>query len=260
MSELNTEIRNAIDTMNVDQARQLLRDALKNPDAETYYLASLVALNDKQKQEFLDKAIELDPFFDEAHKELKKLNKPVQTASQKPASTTTVAPHATTNVAQSVSQPQPSTPTGLFQQAVNWASSKGWEPQNVSNESVNFNLTVHNGTVIGLASLGLLIMGFFGEQGILLWIPIAIIWAVLTYTTQSQRRVTFNNKPDGTVEILDDKGSNWQATSLTDLDEMSVKIIGGTHHLVRKTVTQIGMVFGTSFLAAIVWAIIHTIF
>jgi hypothetical protein len=68
MSDLNDEIRAAIDTSDVDRARALLREALNNtPDADIYYLASLVALSDDQKQRFLKKATELDPFHSEAH-------------------------------------------------------------------------------------------------------------------------------------------------------------------------------------------------
>src|SRR5690606_3339810 len=38
---------------------------------ETYFLASQVALSEKQKQDFLNKAIELDPFYEQAHNKLK---------------------------------------------------------------------------------------------------------------------------------------------------------------------------------------------
>ncbi|MCL4253586.1 MAG: hypothetical protein KJ043_07395 [Anaerolineae bacterium] len=62
MSQLNPQIRAKIDSFDLDGARQLLRQALNEADAETYYLASQVALNDNQKRDFLQKAVQLDPF------------------------------------------------------------------------------------------------------------------------------------------------------------------------------------------------------
>lgn len=74
MSELNQEIKQAIDRFDVDKARQLLKDAMKNGDGETYYLAARVALDEKQKREFLEKAVELDPFHQNAREELQGLS------------------------------------------------------------------------------------------------------------------------------------------------------------------------------------------
>lgn len=67
MSGLNDEIRAALDAFDTEKARQLLRDAIKEADAETYYLASLAAIDDRQKNSFLEKALELDPFHAEAY-------------------------------------------------------------------------------------------------------------------------------------------------------------------------------------------------
>lgn len=53
-------IKNAIANGNHEEARTLLRVALKEPTAEIYYLASQVALNDQQRQSFLTKAEEID--------------------------------------------------------------------------------------------------------------------------------------------------------------------------------------------------------
>lgn len=69
----NSEIKNAIDSFDLDKVRTLLRDAFKEADAETYYFASQVALNDTQKREFLQKAIDKDPFHAEAYKALEAL-------------------------------------------------------------------------------------------------------------------------------------------------------------------------------------------
>ncbi len=74
MSELNTQIKEAIDSFDMSHARELLRDAMKEANAETYYLASLVALDDDQKREFLEKAVALDPFHEKARQSLKQMN------------------------------------------------------------------------------------------------------------------------------------------------------------------------------------------
>lgn len=74
MQSLHAEIRSAIAVNDLDRARDLLRQALQNsPDAETYYLASQVALSDEQKREFLRKALELDPFHKEANYAMERL-------------------------------------------------------------------------------------------------------------------------------------------------------------------------------------------
>lgn len=103
MSTLNHEIRAAIESMYPDRARDLIKDALKDADAETYYLASLVALNEDQKRDFLQKALDLDPFHTQAYKALKELDKslqktevPSQTAVSQPQNT--FQPPAATSV------------------------------------------------------------------------------------------------------------------------------------------------------------------
>lgn len=87
MSHLNSEIQDAIDAFDIDKARQLIRDALPEADAETYYLASQVALNDDQKQRFLEQALEKDPFHEKADVELQKIkgNGSVVTAAPEPS-------------------------------------------------------------------------------------------------------------------------------------------------------------------------------
>lgn len=67
---LHASIQSAIDVFDFDEARQLLKKALENPTAETYFLASLVSLDDEQKIEFLEKAVEVDPFHQNAVKSL----------------------------------------------------------------------------------------------------------------------------------------------------------------------------------------------
>lgn len=73
MSSLNAEIKAAIDAFDLETARALLRDAMQDPDGETYYLASRVALDDEQKENFLEKAVALDPFHEKARQALKAL-------------------------------------------------------------------------------------------------------------------------------------------------------------------------------------------
>lgn len=71
MSDKLKEIQSAIDTFQMDKARQLVREELQNaPSADGYYLASQAAVNHGQRIEYLEKAIELDPFHQPAHDEL----------------------------------------------------------------------------------------------------------------------------------------------------------------------------------------------
>lgn len=66
MSDLLQDIRLAIDGFEIARARDLLREALKSPTAETYYLAAQVALDEEQKGRFLEQAVALDPFHEKA--------------------------------------------------------------------------------------------------------------------------------------------------------------------------------------------------
>lgn len=95
MSDFTSEIRTAIDSLDMERARELLREALKqNPSAEIYYLASLAALNEQQKNQFLEKAIELDPFHKEANDELgksKEVSAPAISSNQSSAKETSFA-------------------------------------------------------------------------------------------------------------------------------------------------------------------------
>lgn len=69
-SDLTTAIRDAIDAFDFEQARKLLKEALKEPSAEIYYLASQVALDEVQKNRFLEKSLDLDPFYTPASRDL----------------------------------------------------------------------------------------------------------------------------------------------------------------------------------------------
>lgn len=72
-----SEIKESIALNDVSKARKLISIALKDqPDADIYYLASQVALDENQKKEFLDKALELDPFHEEANNDLSKEQTP----------------------------------------------------------------------------------------------------------------------------------------------------------------------------------------
>jgi hypothetical protein len=66
-------IREAIDPFDLDLARVLLREALRNPTAEIYYLAYLVALDDRQRITFLSKSLELDPTYPPALDAIRKM-------------------------------------------------------------------------------------------------------------------------------------------------------------------------------------------
>ena len=66
MSDLLDDIRLAIDSFAIARARDLLREALKSPTAEIYFLAAQVALDEDQKRRFLEQAVALDPFHEKA--------------------------------------------------------------------------------------------------------------------------------------------------------------------------------------------------
>lgn len=66
ITKIIEEIRIAIDSKEVERARELLREALKQPTAEIYYYAALVAIDEEQKIRLLDRAIDLDPFYQPA--------------------------------------------------------------------------------------------------------------------------------------------------------------------------------------------------
>jgi hypothetical protein len=76
MNDLSA-VNAALNEGRTDEARELLREFLKTPDAETFFAASRVAVTDQQKRDFLQKAIELDPFHTQAHKALEAIAKPV---------------------------------------------------------------------------------------------------------------------------------------------------------------------------------------
>lgn len=66
---MNTDlqkVKNAIDSFDYDEARNLLKPMLKNPNADILYLASMVALDQEQAKEFLEQAVKLDPFHKSA--------------------------------------------------------------------------------------------------------------------------------------------------------------------------------------------------
>lgn len=72
--ELYSSIQAAIDELNVERARELLKPLLQNnPSAKDFYLASKVAINNHQRVAFLEQALELDPFHANAHNTLKAL-------------------------------------------------------------------------------------------------------------------------------------------------------------------------------------------
>jgi hypothetical protein len=70
----SAEIKMAIQSGNKDLARELLRSEIKDhPSADTWYLASLVASSSEQNMNFLKRAIDADPFHDQAIAALDKL-------------------------------------------------------------------------------------------------------------------------------------------------------------------------------------------
>lgn len=71
--DINNRIRQAIDSFDIELARVLLREALKNPTAEVYYYAYEVAISDRQRRDFLSKALELDPGYPPAVDAMRKM-------------------------------------------------------------------------------------------------------------------------------------------------------------------------------------------
>jgi hypothetical protein len=71
MSANIDEIKTALGVLDIDKARRLIGEALRdNPNAEIYYYAAQVALNKQQKLDFLKKCQELDPFYEPTFREL----------------------------------------------------------------------------------------------------------------------------------------------------------------------------------------------
>lgn len=72
------DVRQAIAEDNLEQARDLLRNYIKQqPDsAEVWYLAAKAAINATQHQAFLEKAVEIDPLHAHAANELYDLHQP----------------------------------------------------------------------------------------------------------------------------------------------------------------------------------------
>jgi hypothetical protein len=76
MISIHKQIQIAIRYSDVEGARRLAREALaKQPDAELYYLASLVAEDAEERRECLENALSLNPEHIEAHSELSKMKR-----------------------------------------------------------------------------------------------------------------------------------------------------------------------------------------
>jgi hypothetical protein len=67
---LIANIKGAIEASDIELARSHLREAPKDPDAETLYLASLAALTHQQPLSFMDSVLDLDPTHQLAAKTL----------------------------------------------------------------------------------------------------------------------------------------------------------------------------------------------
>jgi uncharacterized RDD family membrane protein YckC len=67
-----SDVRQAIAENNLEEARDLLRDYIKQQadSAEVWYLAAKAAVNEAQRTAFLEKAVEIDPLHADAANEL----------------------------------------------------------------------------------------------------------------------------------------------------------------------------------------------
>jgi Tol biopolymer transport system component len=82
---LNKGIRESINEFDLDGARKALEFALRQkPDAETYYLASMLAETEKEKLKYLEKALDKDPFHEEAFAEYEHFTKQTLPTTKSP--------------------------------------------------------------------------------------------------------------------------------------------------------------------------------
>jgi hypothetical protein len=181
MSNLNDEIRAAIETSDVDRARALLREALNNtPDADTYYLASLVALSGDQKQRFLKKATELDPFHSEAHAALGATaqNIPAQPVAPAQQETAPDPPSAQQETAPATTAPSSEPPAETAETTTANASQKATSDTAQTEKPAG----IHRGRAIVMGLLLLipaLVVGFFYGgifMTIAFWLT-GVLWA-----------------------------------------------------------------------------------
>lgn len=83
MGDRLAEIRWALDRFQMDEARDLVADELaENPGAEAYYLAAQAALNHGQRVEYLERALELDPTYQDALAELAEIRPAAEVAPE----------------------------------------------------------------------------------------------------------------------------------------------------------------------------------
>ncbi len=93
MENTLAQIQDAIDRADIEQARFLLRYELqKQPSLEIYLLAARVAVDDQQRKMFLEKVIQLDPFHQEAHREIRRIEGKTQLAVRSPQPPTNITP------------------------------------------------------------------------------------------------------------------------------------------------------------------------
>lgn len=173
------EIAEAIRTGNHALARDLLRSEIReNPSAEAWFLASQVASSPEQTIDFLEKALQLDPFHNRAHEMLTAL-RPRQTP---------LTPTREGYVQSGVSSPvsSPTVMSGLLDQAVLIFSQHGWNIKYTTAQTAQFEK--RKGANVWLA-VGLIALG--GLLGSL--IVMAIIAANKT------ERVTFRLNTNGSL-------------------------------------------------------------
>lgn len=72
MNAINQEIQSALASNEIERARAVFNAARQQgtADAETYYLASQIAIDTDQRRVFLEKAVELNPFHTIAYQNL----------------------------------------------------------------------------------------------------------------------------------------------------------------------------------------------
>ena len=71
--DLHPQIRSTLAAKDWDRARALLGQALRNPTAETYYLAAYATADPQQRRAFLERSLEMDPAHQPAAEALQRM-------------------------------------------------------------------------------------------------------------------------------------------------------------------------------------------
>jgi len=165
-------IRDAIAQGNDDHARALIREELqRNPNADVYYLAYQVALNDYQQRKFLKQALDIDPFHEDATQALNRLESgndaPIKPRQETDDPFSEVSKEAMSSPI-TVSKPKRTVSTGGFSP----------QPTNSAGSSSDVNAPAQSATAYELATFG----QRFGAWLIDVFIQVIVLVAIIIFT------------------------------------------------------------------------------